>query len=383
MFIFLMDLCMLSTKNKSITYTENQNQVVLNCTGNWTLNSLPELDHIKAYVEQAAKTVKVNAENIIKMDSAGALLFHTLISYIRSLGKSVEIQGLNQNIQNLLNLIKQEADRIPPDLPPPQGFVYSLGIWIVNKCISLINFLSFIGASSMVLGCSLLHPRRIQWRSILRAVEETGYQALPIVALLSFLMGIVLTYQIAVQLDSYNADILVVDITSTAILRELGPLITAIIASGRTSTSFTAQISTMKVNEEIDAMSTMGVSPLEHLVLPKIFALLITLTLLTAWADIFSVFGSMFMAKSQLDIGYIAYLERFQHVIPLRHYLVGIIKAPVFALIIVAVGCFQGFQVAATADSIGQRTTQSAVQSIFLIIIADAIFSLIFSWRGI
>lgn len=356
------------------------------CTGDWSLSGLFQVElHIKRYVEQAAQATTISAQDITKMDSAGALLFYTLISRLQSSGKSVKIQGLNQNTETLLNLVKQEADvfRRPPTPPLKPGFIYWLGEGIVIKWISLINFLTFIGEASTILGYSLLQLRRIQWRAMWRTVEETGYRALSIVALLSFLVGIVLTYQIALQLDSYSVDIFVVDITGTVIFLEFGPLITAIIAAGRTSTAFTAQISTMKVNEEIDALNTMGVSPLEYLVLPKIFALLISLILLTAWADIFAVFGSMFIAKSQLDIGYMAYLDRLQHAIPVRHYVVGLIKAPVFALIIAAVGCFQGFQVDATADSVGQRTTQSAVQSIFLIIIADAIFSVLFRWLGI
>ncbi|MFW0079175.1 MAG: MlaE family ABC transporter permease [Coxiella endosymbiont of Haemaphysalis qinghaiensis] len=378
---------MVATKNEPPASIEiSPDQHVLYCTGDWSLSGLFQVElHIKRYVEQAAQATTISAQDITKMDSAGALLFYTLISRLQSSGKSVKIQGLNQNTETLLNLVKQEADvfRRPPTPPLKPGFIYWLGEGIVIKWISLINFLTFIGEASTILGYSLLQLRRIQWRAMWRTVEETGYRALSIVALLSFLVGIVLTYQIALQLDSYSVDIFVVDITGTVIFLEFGPLITAIIAAGRTSTAFTAQISTMKVNEEIDALNTMGVSPLEYLVLPKIFALLISLILLTAWADIFAVFGSMFIAKSQLDIGYMAYLDRLQHAIPVRHYVVGLIKAPVFALIIAAVGCFQGFQVDATADSVGQRTTQSAVQSIFLIIIADAIFSVLFRWLGI
>lgn len=378
---------MVATQNELPASIEiSPDQRVLYCTGDWSLSGLFQVEpQIKRHAEQAAQETTISAQDITKMDSAGALLFHTLISHLQSSGKSVEIQGLNQNTETLLNLVKQEADifRRPPIPPSTPGFVYWLGEGMVIKWISLINFLTFIGEVSTILGCSLLQMRRIQWRAVWRTVEETGYRASSIVALLSFLVGIVLTYQIALQLDSYSVDIFVVDITGTIIFLEFGPLITAIIASGRTSTAFTAQISTMKVNEEIDALNTMGVSPFEYLVLPKIFALLISLILLTAWADIFAVFGSMFIAKSQLDIGYMAYLDRLQHAIPVRHYVVGLIKAPVFALIIVAVGCFQGFQVDATADSVGQRTTQSAVQSIFLIIIADAIFSVLFRWLGV
>lgn len=379
---------MVTKKNEtpaSIKISSNQN--VLYCTGDWSLSGLSQVEpHIKRYAEQAAQAATIRIQDITKMDSAGALLFHTLISRLQSLGKNVKIQGLSQHIETLLNVVKQTSDifqKPPLASPSTPGFSYWLGEEIVIKWVALINFLTFVGETSMVLGQSLFQMRRIQWRAIWRSVEETGYRALSIVALLSFLIGIVLTYQIALQLDSYSVDIFVVDITGTVIFLEFGPLITAIIAAGRTSTAFTAQISTMKVNEEIDALNTMGVSPLEYLVIPKIFALLISLILLTAWADIFSVFGSMFIAKSQLDIGYMAYLDRLQHAIPVRHYIVGLIKAPVFSLIIAAVGCFQGFQVDATADSVGHRTTQSAVQSIFLIIIADAVFSVLFSWCGV
>lgn len=263
------------------------------------------------------------------------------------------------------------------------GFLYLLGEWAVVKWVVVVGFLSFVGEIVTTLGRVLLRPRRIPWRASWRSVDETGYRALPIVALLSFLVGVVLTYQIALELESYNADIFIVDISGMVILREFGPLITAIIAAGRTATAFTAQIGTMKVSEEIDVLHTMGVSSVERLVLPKIFGLLLAMTLLTVWADVFGIMGSMAMAKYEMGISYYAYLDRFQHVIAARHYVVGLVKAPVFALIVAAVGCFQGFQVAATADSVGEKTTQSAVQSIFLIIIADAVFSVIFSWRGI
>ena len=365
----------------SIELSSNQRE--LYCRGVWTSEGLSELEPgLLSYAEKASKTTAINAAAIAKMDSAGALLFHNLVNHFKSLGKSIEVTGLNKNIQSLLNLIVEESKTIRKPPPPHKvpGFVYLLGEWTIIKWLVLIDFLAFVGESATVFAKSLLHPWRIQWRAILRAIEATGYRALPIVALLSFLIGVVLTYETALQLDNYDADIFVVNITGTAILQEFSPLITAIIAAGRTSTAFTAQIGTMKVNEEIDALNTMGIAPLERLVLPKIFAVLLSLTLLTAWADIFGILGSMMMSKYQFDIDYLDYLDRFQHAIAVRHYFVGLIKAPVFGLIIAAVGCFQGFQVAATADSVGQKTTQSAVQSIFLIIITDAIFAILFSW---
>ncbi|MBW5803025.1 MlaE family lipid ABC transporter permease subunit [Coxiella endosymbiont of Ornithodoros amblus] len=373
-------------QNGSASIEVSPDQQELFCLGDWTVSHLSPLeDQLPLYADQLSEKVIIHADNITKMDSAGALLFYTLINHLKSLGKAIEIIGLSQNIQSLLKLIANESKFLCQPLPSPKmpGAVYLLGEWAMTKWRLLIDFLTFVGEVAMTASQGILKPQRIQWRAILRAIEETGYQALPIVALLSFLVGVVLTYQIALQLDSYNADIFVVDIAGTAILREFSPLITAIIAAGRTSAAFTAQIGTMKVNEEIDALNTMGVVPIEYLVLPKLIALMISLTLLTVWADIFGTFGSMIMAKSQLGIGYLGFLDRFHHAITVRHYIAGLIKGPVFGLIIAAVGCFHGFQVGASADSVGQKTTQSAVQSIFLIIIADAIFSVVFSLRGI
>ena len=358
----------------------------LYCCGDWTVDNISKLEiRLPSYVESALEKTIIHADKIVRMDSAGALLFCILINNLKSRGKSIKIHGLSKNAQSLVSLINNESKifqhRFPTSKSP--GVLYLLGGWSVIKWEALVKFLTFVGETATMVGQAVLKPWRVQWRSILNAIEETGYQALPIVALLSFLVGVVLTYQIALQLDSYNANIFVVDVTGTAILREFSPLVTAIIAAGRTSTAFTAQIGTMKVNEEIDALNVMGVIPIEYLVLPKIIALVISLTLLTVWANIFGTFGSMIMAKSQLDIGYLAFLDRFHHVITTRHYIVGLIKAPIFGLIITIVGCFQGFQVGANANSIGQKTTQSAVQSIFLIIIADSIFSVICSLRGI
>jgi len=167
-----------------------------------------------------------------------------------------------------------------------------------------------------------------------------------------------------------------------AVLREFGPLMTAIIIAGRTSSAITAQIGTMILNEEVDALRTMGLSPMSRLVVPKVLGLLIVMPLLTFWADVFGVIGAMVMSKNMLNINYGDFLNRFQHVVAIKHYYIGLSKAPFFAMIIAAVGCFQGFRVAPNADSLGKQTTISVVQAIFLIIIADALFSILYSAHG-
>ncbi len=358
----------------------------LRCFGQWTLSSISTLEaQLKAVIRQSAKVMKIDAGDIDEMDSAGALLLHNLINRIKALGQSVSVVGLSDKHQSSLGLVAQEIRKVKSisKKEPKHNILYLVGLWAVDKWVQLTSFLAFIGEVVVTLYRSILQPRRIQWKSTLVAIDYTGYRALPIIALMSFLIGIVLAYQLGEQLKVYGANIFIVDVTGVAILREFAPLITAIIVAGRTSTAFAALIGTMKVNEELDALNAMGFSPIERLVLPRIFALIFALPLLVVWSDIFGILGSMVMAQNMLDISFNAFLERLQTGVALKHYVLGLIKTPVFALIIATVGCFQGFQVELSAQSVGRKTTQSAVQSIFLIIIADAAFSIIFNWMGL
>jgi phospholipid/cholesterol/gamma-HCH transport system permease protein len=242
-----------------------------------------------------------------------------------------------------------------------------------------VALLGFLGESAVALAGWLAHPARIRWRPILFNLRSGGFDALPIVGTLSFLLGIVVAYQGADQLRQYGANIFVADLVGLSMLREFAPLMTAIIIAGRSGSAYAAQIGTMSVTQEIDAMRTIGIAPLEMLVLPKFVALLIALPLLTVFADVLGVFGGMLMAQAQLGVGYSEFLDRFSKAVSVTSYLVGLGKAPVFAAIIVLVGCFQGFRTRGGADSVGQHTTQAVVQSIFLVIVADALFSVAFS----
>ena len=210
-------------------------------------------------------------------------------------------------------------------------------------------------------------------------LRSAGFDALAIVGLLSFLLGVVVAYQGADQLRQYGANIFVADLVGLSMLREFAPLITAIIVAGRSGSAYAAQIGTMSVTEEIDAMRTIGIEPQELLVLPKILALVIALPLLTVFADGLGICGGMIMAKVQLGVGFAEFLDRLVKAVSITSYLVGLGKAPVFAVIIVLVGCFQGFRTHGGADSVGRQTTRSVVQSIFLVIVADALFSVAFS----
>jgi phospholipid/cholesterol/gamma-HCH transport system permease protein len=247
---------------------------------------------------------------------------------------------------------------------------------VVEQSLAL---LAFIGECAAAFAGWLAHPARIRWRPILFNIRSAGFDALPIVGLLAFLLGIVVAYQGADQLRQYGANIFVADLVGLSMLREFAPLITAIIIAGRSGSAYAAQIGAMSVSEEIDAMRTLGIAPLEMLVLPKILALLLVMPLLTVFADVLGVFGGMVMARAQLDVGFPEFLDRFTKAVSVTAYLIGICKAPVFAGIIAVVGCFQGFRAKGGADSVGRQTTRSVVQAIFLVIVADALFSIAFS----
>jgi phospholipid/cholesterol/gamma-HCH transport system permease protein len=267
-------------------------------------------------------------------------------------------------------------------LPEP-GWLARVGQHSWRALLEVSGMLAFIGECSIILLRSLIQPSRIRWRPILRNLQTAGFEALPIVGLLSFLMGVVIAYQGADQLQRFGANIFIVDLVGLSMLRELSPLLTAIIVAGRSGSAYAAQIGTMKITEEIDALRTIGIGPIELLVLPKMLALIIALPLLTLYADMAGVLGGMLMASSKLDVSFYVFLDRLDDAVRLSSFLTGIGKAPVFAAIIALVGCYQGFRVTGSADSVGRQTTVSVVQSIFLVILADALFSVVFNWLDI
>ena len=262
---------------------------------------------------------------------------------------------------------------------PRHGMLHRCGEQAVVGGRQALAFVGFVGEVGMALAAALRQPQRLRWRVVLREVEIGGFQALPIVGLTSFLLGVVVAYQGAEQLRNYGANVFVVELVGYAMLREFAPLITAIIIAGRSGSAYAAQIGTMVVTEEVDALRTLGISPQERLVLPKLLALALALPLLTVFADVTGVLGGMVMARSQLDIGFGEFISRFGRVMQGTAFLIGVGKAMVFAIIIVLIGCFQGFRTHGSADSVGRQTTLSVVQAIFLVIVVDAVFSVAFN----
>ncbi|MDP3637752.1 MAG: ABC transporter permease [Azonexus sp.] len=329
----------------------------------------------------------IDSAQIDALDSVGAWLLQKRLYQLRADGAVIQINNLHPDFAAMLALAEQEIAE-QTSAPTPFATEPSSGLASIGRKTQAFSeqglaLLSFVGETAVALAGSIAHPARFRWRPILYNIRLAGVDALPIVGLLSFLLGIVVAYQGAGQLRQYGANIFVVDLVSLSMLREFAPLITAIIIAGRSGSAYAAQIGTMAVTEEIDAMRTLGIAPLELLVLPKIIALFIAFPLLTVFADFLGVFGGMVMARAQLDVGFSEFLERFTKAVSITDYLIGICKAPAFALIIAVVGCFQGFRTTGGADNVGRQTTRSVVQATFLVIVADALFSVVFSAMGI
>ncbi|MHB9102977.1 MAG: MlaE family lipid ABC transporter permease subunit, partial [Sulfuricella sp.] len=338
---------------------------IMRCSGAWILQGIPLLErHIAQLAWPTSGNVIFDGATVSALDSAGAWLIFRTLRQLERMGLSVTIRGLRPEHQALLHLIQTHAsgERMPK--LPRHSLLNQFGRNVWRHLDEFNGLLAFLGEISVAMLRSLAHPSLIRWRAILYNLQIAGFNALPIVGLLAFLMGMVVAYQGAVQLVRYGANIFVADLVGLSILREMAPLLTAIIVAGRSGSAYAAQIGTMKVTEEIDALHTIGVSPMELLVLPKMLALLVALPLLTVYADILGVLGGMIVAQTQLDVGFADFLDRFDDAIKMSSFLAGLGKAPVFAAIIALVGCFQGFRVSGSADSVGRQTTVSGVQAI-------------------
>jgi phospholipid/cholesterol/gamma-HCH transport system permease protein len=351
------------------------------CLGSWTLHTVEQLERTLGGVRWPdAGEVVIDGAGITTLDTAGAWLVHRTVRELQARGCVPRVTGLRAEFEALVALIAaREIPLAVPAATAPHGLAFvGYRTWAILH--GFYGYLAFVGESALALLQSVLHPGRLRWRPILHNIQIAGVDALPITGLLSFLMGVVIAYQGADQLQRFGANIFVVDLVALAMLRELSPLLTAIIIAGRSGSAYTAQIGTMKVTEEIDALRTIGVGAQEMLVLPKVIALVIVLPLLTVYTDVTGMLGGMVMAQTKLGVGYDAFLDRLDEAIQLSSYWTGLAKAPVFALIIALVGCYRGFQVSGSADSVGTQTTISVVQSIFLVIVTDAVFSIVFLW---
>ena len=344
-------------------------------SGEWTALQIGEL---AAHLDKnfaPMKAVEIDGSGLIALDSSGAL---TLQHWLGDHASSASLVHWPTKFEMLMAAVNDKI-LAPSQVSASPSLLEQIGISAFAGWSESRALLEFVGRSAVAMLNSLLHPRLIRWRTVLRSIQTDGLNALPIIGLTAFLLGVVIAYQGAAQLKNYGANIFVVDLVGYAMLREFAPLISAIIIAGRSGSAYAAQIGTMVVTDEVDALRTLAIDPLELLVLPKVLALMIVLPLLTVFADIAGVFGGMVMAQTQLGIGFHEFIERFGREMKGATLLLGIGKSFVFAMVIAIVGCFQGFRSAGGADSVGRQTTRSVVQSIFLVIVIDAAFSVLYS----
>ncbi len=357
---------------------------VIHCRGAWTLPNVTDLERRSGRLQWPdAPDVTYDAGEVTAMDTGGALLLHRSIDSLRRAGRSVSLLGLKPEFAELVRLIDTSARHAHVADPRGAGWEARLTQAVLRKQDAAFHALAFLGETAVPFGRALIRPQSIRWRALLRVVELDGVRALPITGLLMFLVGIVIAYQGAEQLRKFGTNIFIVDLVGISLVREISPLIVAILIAGRSGSAYAAEIGTMKVTEELDAVRTLGISPIDLLVLPRSFALIFTLPLLTVYADVLGVFGGMLIAVSQLNVSFTEFLDRFEEAVAARHFLIGLAKAPFFAMIIAMVGCYQGFQIRGGVDDVGRHTTIAVVQSIFLVIIFDAICSVLTNWWDI
>ena len=363
-------------------------RLILRAGGVWVIAAVADLDHLMGEQESTSvASVQIDMSDVSRLDTSGALLFYRAATAFEARGAKVDYVGVSDVHQPLMRLVV-EAEREPHDveLPPVNTFVLMVervGRAVFDALGEGAALLNFFGMTIVKLLQAFANPRRLRFVSLVHQIEQTGLNAIPIVALLSFLIGVVLAYQGADQLRQFGAEIFTVDLLAISVLREIGVLLTAIMVAGRSGSAFTAQIGTMKVNEEVDAMQTFGLDPVEVLVLPRVNALMITLPLLAFIADLSGLLGGAAMSIFSLDLSVVQFLRQLESAVSLKNLLVGLVKAPVFAFLIAMVGCYEGLRVSGSAESVGRMTTQSVVEAIFLVIVADAVFSIVFAVLGI
>ncbi len=359
---------------------------VLAVGGAWTIAESARLDReLNALNADGAqeKFKEIDASKITRLDSAGAWL---LLRTRRAMGGQGALNVPAQYGPLLENLDQEQKaephrSRIPPGF---RGRLYRIGRATMHAWGQTVSMLEYLGRVTIESGEAIASPRHnLRIAAIVHQVEETGINALPIVGLLSFLIGVVLAYQAVDQLKQFGAQNLTVNGLGIIVLREMGVLMTSIIVAGRSGSAFTAQLGTMRVNEEIDAMQTMGLNTVDTLVLPRIIGLVIALPLLTLYADIMGIVGGAIMCYFDLNMTIPVFMRQLQGAVSVNTLMVGLIKAPVFAFVIALVGCYEGFQVERNAASVGLLTTRSVVESVFLVIVLDAAFSIMFSVLGI
>ncbi|MEO6198973.1 MAG: ABC transporter permease [Sphingomicrobium sp.] len=331
-------------------------------------------------IEALADPVTIDLSKVERMDTVGAWLVYRTVR-----DRQAKVIGASKDEQALLDEVAEydKPAKVRPEGPTGARKVFiELGEWVVETGHTLVGLLGFFGATLIAYANVIRRPRKFRFNSVVARFDVVGVRALGIIGLMSFLIGIVIGQQGAVQLEQFGAQIYTINLVGRITVRELGVLMTAIMVAGRSGSAFAAQLGTMKITEEIDAMRTIGVSPIEALVLPRMTAAVIMMPLLSFWAILAALLGGGIFIWFDLGIPPETYIQRLQEVIPMTDFWIAMIKAPVFGFIIALSGCFQGMLVEGDSEQVGSRTTTAVVQSIFLVIVLDSVFAVFFSSIG-
>ena len=362
-------------------------RLLLTAGGRWLISTLGDIDaSLRALAPGAVGQARIDLAAIEALDSTGAWILYRTLKQLRASGVTAEFAGAARAHGEMLQLIERdhvEQTLEREEISPVIAMVRRVGVAAYAVYDEAADLLNFLGVTVLTTVRAVGKPGRLRLISLASHVERVGLNAMPIVGLLSFLIGVVLAFQGADQLQRFGAEIFTVNLLGVSILREMGVLLTAIVIAGRSGSAFAAEIGTMQVNEEVDAMRTIGLDPVEVLVLPRVLALVIAMPLLAVYADLMGLLGGALMSFVVLDISLVQFAERLKEVVPAWSFWIGMIKAPVFGLAIGLVGCREGLGVSGSAESVGKHTTKSVVVSIFLVIILDAAFSILFSYAGV
>ncbi|MBC6416275.1 MAG: ABC transporter permease [Rhodospirillales bacterium] len=354
-----------------------------------------------AQLTKDSTTARIDLAAVSQLDTAGVLFLIKLEQGLRQLDQEVRIESASQRQRQLMTAVREHVCRpaAQPKHPPgriallerpllerpllERPLLESLGRGAFRMAGDALLLLNFLGNTVAVLVLQFLRPWRIRWRAVVRHMETAGLDALPIVGLISFLIGLVLAFQGAAQLQQFGAQIFTVNIVGIGVLREMAILLTAIVVAGRSGSAFAAQIGSMQVNEEIDALRSLGLDPMEVLVLPRVLGLVAVMPFLAFYADLMGLLGGAVMIDLVLGIPLWEFIAQLRQAVSPGDLFVGLIKAPPFAFLIALVGCFEGFRVSRSAEAVGQATTRAVVEGIFLVIVLDALLSIFFQIVGV
>lgn len=331
-------------------------------------------------IDEAPDPLVIDVSQVDRIDTVGAWLL-----YRTARDRGADIVGQSPAIADLIGKVA-DADTGAKMHSEKEGMIVhavgELGHWAIDLGRTFRGLLGFFGAVLIGFASLFRHPKRFRWNAIVQRFDLVGVRALGIIGLMSFLIGIVVGQQGAVQLQQFGAEVYTINLIGRITVRELGTLMTAIMVAGRSGSAFAAQLGTMKITEEIDAMRTIGVSPVEALVIPRLLAAVIMMPLLAFFSMFMSLIGGGLFCWLVLEIPPLTFIQRLQEVTPLTDLWVGLIKAPIFGFFIALAGCYQGLQVKGNSEEVGLRTTTAVVQSIFMVIVLDAIFAVFFSQIG-